>query len=48
MSFTGRFEEYVTEFSPTRRGSQLLQSAQDRMMSRKPTARKNERNITAM
>lgn len=33
--------------SPTRRGNQFAQSAHDRMMSRKPAARMNERRMTA-
>lgn len=33
---------------PTRRGSQFAQSAHDRMTSRKPAARMNERRMTAV
>jgi hypothetical protein len=36
------------DYAPTKRGSQLLHSAQDKMMSRKPTARKKDRKITAV
>ena len=32
---------------PTSSGSQLLQSAHERMMSRKPTARMNDKKMTA-
>ena len=34
-------------YAPTRRGSQLDHNAQDRMIMRKPTARTNERRMTA-
>ena len=34
-------------YAPTRRGSQFAQSAQERMMSRKPTASTKESRMTA-
>lgn len=34
-------------YVPTRRGNQLCQSAHERMINRNPTARTNDRRITA-
>ena len=38
----------MKKVAPTRSGSQLDQSAQERMMRRKPTARTNDRRMTAV